>query len=339
MAFTPDQLEFQTPAGADHLWVETMLFPIVVPDAGLYAFIYVNVRPTLGVMWNQVIVCGCLTDTRAELLHYAENPHLPAPPSLADIRSPLGLRIQATDPPRQFRIDYVAAEDGTEIHVDWESLMDPFDIHDPAHSPQAGKALDIHADLEPGERKPVGHVDMHGRATGVVRVRGNEFIVNAVERMDRSWGARDPMKAGKPNHVISATISDDLAFHMICPWNPARAEAGAFQLSHGYVLDHGQVFGLTDDLTMTSRFVDMMCTSIDMTVTDVRGQRHHLVASPDIGAPWIAAPSAMVHLSLMRWRGCGRDDGYGIVMTTQLLADLNRELGRFRNSPRRLVRV
>ena len=90
------------------------------------------------------------------------------------------------EPPRRFRIDYVSP-DGTEIHVDWVGLMEPFDIHDPTHSPQAGGAYDIHSDLEPGEKRPFGHGDMTGRVTGTMTVGGREFEVDSVERMDRSW--------------------------------------------------------------------------------------------------------------------------------------------------------
>ena len=31
------------------------------------------------------------------------------------------------------------------------------------------------------------------------------------------------MKAGKANHIVSAAFGEDLAFHMICPWNPESA--------------------------------------------------------------------------------------------------------------------
>lgn len=230
MAFDAASFAYQNPTDTDHLWVETLLFPIVLPDEHLYAFIYVNVRPAFGVMWNQVIVCGSLTDTRAELLHYNENHYLPAPARLTEIDSPLGLTITAVEAPQTFRIDY-SADDGTEIHVDWTNLMEPFDIHDPAHSPQAGRAFDIHADISPGEHRAIGHADITGRATGVVRIRGREYIVDSIERMDRSWGARDPMKAGKPNHIISATFDKDLAFHMICP-GPQRSRPMRHSASH-----------------------------------------------------------------------------------------------------------
>jgi len=325
-----ESFDFQHPDDPGHLWVETLLFPVVVPEAHLYALVYTNVRPAFGVMWNQIMVSGALSDSRADLLHYAENHFLPAPASFREISSPLGLDIVAVDPPRAFRIDYVGY-DGTEIHVDWIGLMDPFDIHDPQHSPQAGHALDIHADIEPGEKKPVGHGDMTGRVTGTVIVRGRSFEVDSIERMDRSWGERDPMKAGKPNHIISATFGEDLAFHMICPWRPEEGP-GAFSLSHGYVLEDGEVFGLTDRLEMTSTPFGLMCAAIDMTVWDVRGKSFRLRARPDVGAPWIAAPSAIVHNALMRWEHEGRD-GYGVVMKTNLLADLNRERGRFFDDP------
>lgn len=338
MAFTAADFEYRAPADADHLWVETILFPVCVPEEHLYALVYVNVRPELGVMWNQVMVCGSLTDTRAELLHYAENPHLPAPERFSDIRSPLGLTVAAVDPPRRFRVDY-AAEDGTEIHVDWENLMEPFDIHDPAHSPQAGRAFDIHADVESGAApKPVGHADMTGRCTGTITVRGKTFAVDSVERMDRSWGERDPMKAGKPNHIVSATFGPDLAFHMICPWDPSRTGPGAFTLSHGYVLEDGEVFGLTDELEMTSVDNGLICGGLEMRVRDVRGRSFRLRAVPDVGAPWIAAPTAVVHNAMMRWF-TGDREGYGVVMRTFFLPDLNHRFGRFHSEPAQPIRA
>ena len=40
--------------------------------------------------------------------------------------------------PRDYRIDYVGS-DGTEIHVDYVGIMQPFDIHDRDENPLAGK--------------------------------------------------------------------------------------------------------------------------------------------------------------------------------------------------------
>ena len=310
--------------------VETYLIPVVVPEEHIYALIYVCVRPGLGVMSNQVFVSGCLSDNKSDLLHYNDNQHLPGPASLMEISSPMGLDITATKPPREYRIDYSAA-DGTEIHVDWVGLMDPFDIHDPAHSPQAGRVEDMHADIETGQRHSAGHFDLTGHITGTLKVRGREFVVDSVERMDHSWGPRDPM-AIKNMYIVSASFGTDLAYHMICPWDPGEKGADQFRLTHGYVLEDGVMYGLTDEATITSTHFGLVCTSLRMEVNDVRGKTHHLEATADVGAPWSPYPSAITYNSMMRWRQ-GDRDGYGVVLPNYSLPYLNEHRGRFFDDP------
>ena len=329
---TSAHYDFQNTAAADHTWVETLQLPVVSPEAHLYALCYVNVRPTVGVMWNQVMVCGTLTESRSDLLHYNENHFLPAPASLRTIGSELGLDIVATDAPRDFRIDY-AHEDGTEIHVDWKGVMEPFDIHDPNHSPQAGSSEDLHADALGSS----GHVDMTGRVTGTMKVRGRTFEVDSLDRMDRSWGPRHPMKT-KNMFIVSIAFEPDLAFHMMCPWNPDVAGSDAFRLTHGYVYDGGEVYGLTNIAHIEAGHHGMLCTSLDMVVNDVRGKQYELHATPHIGAPWIAAPSAMTHSALMRWSCDGRP-GYGRVLKNYSLPYLNATRGRFYDDPTAAVYV
>ena len=327
---TAEQIDYQNPPDADHNWVETYLIPIVIPDEHIYALVYVCARPAMGVMSNQVMVCGALSDNRSDLLHYNDNQHLPAPKKFSELSSPIGLSIRATDAPRNFRIDYQGF-DGTEIHVDWEGLMDPFDIHDPNHSPQAGRVEDMHADIDTGKKHLAGHFDLTGRATGTLTVRGRTFKVDSIERMDHSWGPRDPMVI-KNMYIVSATFGPDLAFHMICPWNPDLKGAEQFQLTHGYVLDQGKVYGLTSELTMTSNHHGLMCTGLQMTVKDTRGKRFHLRATADVGAPWSPYPSAITFNSMMRW-SYGDRDGYGVVLPNYNLPYLNQRRGRFYTDP------
>ena len=322
---TADQIDYQNPPDADHLWSETFVFPVVVPEAHIYALVYVCVRPGIGVMANQVLIHGTLSDSRSDLLHYSENPHLPAPETLTHWTSPLGLSVRCTDPPRAFRIDYEGIDD-TRIHVDWTGLMDPFDTHDPDHSPQAGAVQDMHS-TGIGHGGRAGHFDMTGRITGTLTVRGQEFVVDAVERMDHSWGPRDPM-ALRSMYIVSATFGEDLAFHMICPWNPELTGPDAFALTHGYVLRDGEVFGLTSEATISSDHRDLMCLGLEMTVTDTRGRHYDLVATPDVGGPWTPYPSAIGFNSMMRWR-CADRRGYGVVMPNYSLPALNRRCGRF----------
>jgi hypothetical protein len=330
---TARHFEYKNPPEADHNWNESFVFPVVVPEAHLYALVYTNVRPALGVMANQVMISGSLADTRSQLLHYNDNQHLPAPERLSRLTSPFGLDISVVDAPRDFRIDYVGYGD-TEIHVDWRGLMDPFDIHDPDHSPQAGKVKDVHHEVDPRTAtgpRPYGHLDMTGRVTGTLTVKGREFEVDSIERMDHSWGPRNPMNL-KSMYIVSATFGPDLAFHMICPWDPAKSGAEAFELTHGYVVEDGEVFGLTSELEMTSVNLGLVCVAIDMTVTDVRGKRFRLRGSADVGAPWYPYPSVVSYNALMSW-SLGDRTGYGVVMPNHSIPALIHERGRFHDDP------
>lgn len=326
----PDQIDYQNTPDADYTWVETYLIPVVIPEEHIYALVYVCARPVLGVMSNQVTISGCLSDNRSDLLHYNDNQHLPAPEKFTDLSSPFGLSIKAVNPPRDFRIDYVGHDD-TEIHVDWKGLMDPFDIHDPNHSPQAHSVEDMHADIDATQKHAAGHFDLTGRCTGTLKVRGRTFNVDSIERMDHSWGPRNPMII-KNMYIVSATFGDDLAFHMICPWNPEKSGADAFQLTHGYVLDKGEVYGLTSEATITSQHSGLICTGLQMQVRDTRGKVFDLEATADVGAPWMPYPSAITFNSMMRWSYAGRP-GYGVVLPNFNLPWLNRKYGRFWNDP------
>lgn len=325
-----EQVDYQMPPDAAFDWVETWLFPVVVPEAGINVMIYVAARPALGTVANQIVIGGSLTDTKAELLHYYDHQHLPLPKTFSDFTLPSGLTLKATKPPREFRIDYVG-KDGTEIHVDWIGLMDPFDIHDPNHSPQAGRAEDMHADIDAGAKHQAGHFDMTGRATGTLTVRGKTFKIDCVERMDHSWGPRDPTVI-KNMYIVSATFDENLAFHMICPWNPDAPHGQQFQLTHGYVLDHGKVYGLTSNAKMTSVQHGLVCSSVTMQVEDIRGKVYDMVATVDVGFPWTPYPSALTHNTLMTWHMDGRV-GYGVVLANYNLGYLNQKMGRFLADP------
>jgi hypothetical protein len=112
------------------------------------AQVYTVVRKAIGVMYADVMVLGCLTESCGEYLYIDPQQHLPAPEKFSDYTTPSGLHIQAARPPRDYRVDYVGF-DNTEIHVDFEALMEPFDIHDPDHSPKAKKDKVAQASAKP----------------------------------------------------------------------------------------------------------------------------------------------------------------------------------------------
>ncbi|GAC1390996.1 MAG: hypothetical protein NVSMB34_05010 [Variovorax sp.] len=320
---TAEDVEYHTPPGADHRWAETYIFPIAIPEEHILVMVYVVARPKLGVMLNDIYIYGTLTDNRAELLYVDSQVHLPAPARFSDINSPSGLKLKATVPPREFRIDYVGFDD-TEIHVDWNGIMDPFDVHDLKHTPHAVGTHDEKMVRSGLSRAWNGHFDMTGRVRGTVRVRGREFRVDSLERMDHSWGERGENELPAMDS-ISAQFGEDLAFHLITHVDLEAPSGKDQKLAHGYVLENGVQYGVST-LDITSTRLGVTVISMEMTVVDVRSKRFRLQARADVGAPWNIYATTC-YTALMRWT-LGDRTGYGVVMEVLPLKTLNRMRGR-----------
>jgi hypothetical protein len=320
---TAEDVEYHTPEGADHRWAETYIFPIAIPEEHILVMVYVVARPKLGVMLNDIYVYGTLTDNRAELLYVDSQVHLPAPVRFSDIDSPSGLKLKAVKPPREFRIDYVGFDD-TEIHVDWHGIMDPFDVHDLKHTPHAIGSHDEKMAKSGLARAWSGHFDMTGRVRGTVRVRGQEYKVDSLERMDHSWGERGENELPAMDS-ISAQFDENLAFHLIAHVDLEAPSGKDQKLAHGYVLEDGVQYGVST-LDITSTRLGVSVVAMEMTVVDVRGKQYHLQARADVGAPWNIYATTC-YTALMRWT-LGDRTGYGVVMEVLPLKTLNRMRGR-----------
>ncbi len=316
-------VEYHTPPGADYRWAETYIFPIAIPEEHILVMVYVAARPTLGVMLNEIYVFGTLTDNRAELLYVDSQVHLPAPKRFSDIDSPSGLKIKAVVPPREFRIDYVGFDD-TEIHVDWNGIMDPFDVHDIKHTPHAVGTHDEKMAKSGLSRAWNGHFDMTGRVRGTVKVRGKEYPVDSLERMDHSWGERGEHDLPAMDS-ISAQFDENLAFHLIVAIDMEAPSGRDQKLAHGYVLENGVQYGVVS-MDITSVRLGVTVTSMHMTLTDVRGKTFTLNATADVGAPWNIYATTC-YTALMRWT-MGDRVGYGVVMEVLPIKTLTRLRGR-----------
>lgn len=309
----PHDLEYHTPADAGHTWAETYFIAIALPEEHMLATIYVAARPGIGVMLADVGIWGALSDNRGDMLYIDQQAHLPAPERFSDIRAPNGLSVRAVNPPRDYRIDYVGHSD-TEIHVDWVSFMDPFDVHDPAHSPHAAKAGEDRLAKSGLGAAWGGHFDVSGRVTGTIRVRGEDYPVDSIERLDHSWGHRDPLKMNAQNSISAAFDDDGLAFHIITAVDLDAPNGADHSLAHGYVHEDGVTYGV-QSLELTSTRLRGLVTAMEMVVTDVRGKRFHLFAMADVGGPWNAYSGTVTYTFQMTWVLDGRK-GYGCVMET-----------------------
>lgn len=321
----PQDADFHCPADADYRWAETNIFSILIPEEKLMACIYTVSRPVLGVMAADIVVYGALVSSRAECLYVDSQQHLPAPARLSSYRTANGLAVEAVRPPHDYRIDYVGY-DQTEIHVDFRGLMEPFDIHDPAHSPKAVVGSGAREESSGFGAAYGGHFDLTGHLTGTLRLRGRDYRVDCVETMDHSWGPR--LELGmKSMGWMHAHFGVDFAIHWINSWDMDAPPGQQHRLAHGYVMERGQVYGLVD-LQMEMTHVGSTPVAIDVTLTDCRGRRFRLHGAAQVGAPWVCYTSLWVYAVMMRWQLEDGRTGHGMVQETQSMQALTRRLGR-----------
>lgn len=314
---TAKDLEYHHSPTSDYTWSETYYLPISIPEERLFAHVYVVARPVLGTMSNDIRIHGAVSDNEFELLYLDSQAHLPLPERFSHIKGPNGLSVEATNPPRDYRIDYVGHDD-TEIHVDIKGIMQPFDIHDPNENPLAGRTEEeqlARTSMGSGYR---GHYDMHARVTGTLKVRGKEYKVDIVDRMNHSWGERHEMEIPHMNSVW-AQFGEGLGLRWHMDFDPTKQTGEDQTFAHGYVLNDGEVCAITE-LDMTTVRLGIVPISIQVTAKDEKGRTYTLHGTPMAGAPWRAYVTCVCWIGLIRWDLDDGRTGYGSLQENHHLA-------------------
>ena len=322
---TAEDVEYHNPGDADHRYAETNWFCFYIPKERLMAIVYTVARRAVGVQSCDISLYGALVDSRAETLYLDSQMALPAPPRLSKYTTANGLSVEALNPPRDYKVDYVGYDD-TEIHVEFKGLMEPFDIHDPDHSPLAKRTTEEqHAGAGMGSGYG-GHFDLTGHFQGTLKFRGIEYEVDCIETMDHSWGNRAEIFV--PTMGWShAHFGKDLAIKWINHWDPTKSVDQQQRLAHGYVMENGQVYGLTD-LQLTTHRIGAVIQSVEFTATDKRGKKFHAHGMAEVGGPWICYVASLVYAAQCRWTLDDGRAGYGLASEITSLQALTRAHGR-----------
>lgn len=324
MAITARDVEYHHPPDVDHTYAETNWFSFSIPEERLLVIVHTVSRKGVPAISSDVAIYGALVDNRAESLYFDGQQMLPAPERLSEYTLPSGLHVKAFSPSK-YHIDYVGYDD-TQFHIDFEGLMEPFDIHDPEHSPKAAPTLaEQHTGSGMGSGYG-GHFDLTGHITGTLRLFCKEYVVDCVETMDHSWDSRAeiyvPSMGWSHSHFSKA-----FAIKWINHWDTDKPIPEQQRLAHGYVMEDGQAYGLTELELITNR-VGNVITSMDVTATDKRGHVHHMHGSALMGGPWVCCMAALVQCATMRWQLDSGRVGYGLAAALTSMQSLTRRHGR-----------
>jgi hypothetical protein len=298
-----EHAEFQFGADAPYNWCETNFFPFSVPEACISGSIYVLSRPKLGVAMVDVLVQDRIAPAWEAQAYVDNQQHLPCPASLLRYAFPNGLAVEAVDPLSHYRIRYEGIDD-TAFEIDFQALMAPFDMNDPAMDPTAAGRIGAGW----GGAAFSGHYEITGRITGRLRLRGREYAVDCVDTLDRSWGPRKERDNGNATW-IHGSFAEKLTVHAFLGLDPA-ARSGFGPLISGYVLEDGVVSGLGSAQGAVERHAGLPMSN-HLQVEDALGRRHELTAAAINGCVWAPFPSMVYAQSFMRWN-CAGMLGFGV---------------------------
>ena len=278
-------------------WAETNFFGFYVPQLNLNCGVYVLCRTNLGVALSTIHMCSRRAYSHWEAEYCDMQMHLPMGPDfdLLDYRLANGLAVRCTKPNMDWEVDYDDGE-GTEIHFSYRSLMEPFDINDPEQDPMVAAKVEG-SDFQWGTAYS-GHFDETGLFEGEIVLRGSRIPFSCVSTMDHSWGVR----AERHAHSMSwlhAHFSEDYALHAIFDFDPHELEG--LRLTHGYIVDHGEVFGLRSGSGRTVRD-GFYPVEKHLEVEDRIGRKYRFSGTGLTTFPWQAWPGVIGFNALMDWQ-------------------------------------
>ncbi|HSV71916.1 MAG TPA: hypothetical protein VLI72_17565 [Methylibium sp.] len=294
--------EFHFKADSHWQWAETLAFPFSVPEANLNGIVYVLARPMLGVCMCDITIMDRISDLWEDQAYVDNQQHLPCPKSLLEFSLPNGLSLKAIEPVKHYEIRYEGIDD-TRFTLDLSALHEPYDCNDPAMDPLAARRNGPAWDSAWS-----GHFEATYRIRGELVLRGQRHAVDCVNTGDRSWGQR----AERDNGTMiwwNAAFGADLALHLFTRHDIAKtADFGS--LVSGYVLENGQVHGITE-CHGRQEYRKAVPMGGRLAVTDVRGKSFDFTYSTVNSSYWAPYPSNTYLQSSMRVNHRGRI-GYGI---------------------------
>ncbi len=229
------------PPGPSSDWTETTWWSFNVPERGLGGWLYIQIRPNLGVSSGGAFVYGPGRWMVSEQPYYAYFHHLPLPEpmDLRNVKFGNGVSVRVLEPGMRYRVGY-QFRDHTEFTADllFEGLTPPVP-HLRGAAPFTGSS----------------HYDQHGRVTGTLQLNGETIDVDCIAVRDRSWGRR-PEHVGlgtrRLSYVFGAGSSAE-AFLVFTqpPVDDQLAEVE--NLSSGYLLRSGKLRRLTSAVRSNRR--------------------------------------------------------------------------------------
>ena len=321
LLFAPADDELHPP-GPEQNWTETMFFAFHVEERSLGGWLYVSMRPNVGVVAGGAFVfdpTGWLPWEAAYNAFFSHQP-LPDPLDLRDVRFSTGVSVRCLEPGMRYALGYeLPGRTAFLADLVFEGITPPVP----------------HVSGEP-PFEAASHYDQHGRVTGTIELHGETIPVDCISVRDRSWGPRPEVRDRDLllSYCFGASTAEHafLAFSMPPPADPMSETEHLFG---GYLVRDGRTRRLE---TLTRRNVRDPETGgverIELDGADTDGRRLRCVGTTRSRFPLMIGNEVamMSHLHWTFGDGDGlQEEGWGEDQAVTPLAYFG---ARRRNSAR-----
>lgn len=294
--------EFHERDPAESTWAETVVLIFSVPEAQIMGNAYILARPNIGVVCSSVILFQGINPNPYTIDFIDARMHLPCPPSFLDMKLDSGLTLKALEPPRDFQFTYQDTHGAASFDLNFRSVHEPFDTHDPNHNPLMAAGQD---DMGYGDAWANGHLDVVGHITGDLELRGKQYKVDCYDGMDRSWGPREEW-GGRAVTWLHIPFGEEFGLHIAVTMDLRDGRIVYDGLRFGYVYENGEMFGVVD-ARMEAERVNMMPVSNRVWVKDARGREFEFRGTAVAASPWYQfIPAYVCFHTLMRYEHEGK---------------------------------
>lgn len=287
----------------DRSWTETLFLIFAVPQANISGSIYALTRPNLGVCHSSIEIHKGICFHPWQIHHLDSQMHLPCPADFSDFTLDNGLSFKAHDA-RDAHFHYEALNGNCSFDIDYRSICQPFDSHDPADNVLIGKQHEANK-LAGYDGWNNGHMESVGRSSGELVLCGKRYRIDSIDGMNKSWGPR-PDWGQKGATWIHVSLGEDFSAFLVLSLEFQQKEIvyGAFKF--GFLSLDGRRRGLVA-AEMTAQRRDLNVTNALIRFTDDQGETYEVTGTTIAGAPWYSFnPASAAFQTLMRFEYRGR---------------------------------
>lgn len=306
---TDEDVKHHAPPPGQWDWAETGYFNFYIPEANIFGFVYIVHRAGVGVTITDVEIVDRAGDVAEDSLWIDLVNHQPLAERAEDFSTDCGLTFRAPSI-RDYVIDYRSGE--VALHLDCSSIMEPYDIHDPAMDPMAAPdAASAVANSGFGAAY-TAHFDMSVEMKGWLQLGTRSFAIDCVSTMDHSWGPR-PETGIHPILWLNAHFDRENAVHAIFAVDRTAPAGQQHVFKHGYALVDGKVRGATAGRVLAHR-PGLFPAAMDVSVTDCDGREHRLAGAVLARHRWTPYGNNVTANSMTRWHRPDGREGIGTYM-------------------------